>query len=713
MIKFFTRGRLAAPSALLLFAASMSVALLPLAASANTGNVVGSEDCATWSATVLLDNNVTADHLVDVVASPSFGHPGFVGKSFTTTGNAGPTPIWGPFTGSAPLTGTVTLTIHLPGGAIDGTPQAVTLTPPANCVKNSPAINTTLSAGSITVPGSVHDSSALTGATTDASGTVAYAVYTDGACSQGAIDAGTKTVSNGVVPDSNPVSFITAGTYSWQATYSGDARNNGAKSSCGSETLVAKAPVTQALRGHIYDCSNGTQTTTEVAAGSTGKIGATGPTTVSAAPNPMTAPVSAGTYDEQATAPNGFHFVSCAGAATVNTPTTATYSGIVVPSGGSGAGVFYVAANPTMGTLAGHIYDCSTGTPTATEVLQGTLAAAGPTPIAASANPIGPAAVVAGIYVVSPTAPANYMLVACGGAGPAPQTVTVPAGGTVSVDFFVAHQTGTLSANIYDCTNGVLGTTDVAGGSVSAAGPTPIAAQANPLAPTTVNTGSPYTVTASAPTAYHFVPCAGQAANGTRTVTVPANGSAQAVYYVSHDTGTLAGHIYDCTNGATSNEVTGGTLGATGATPVATQGNPLGSVVVQTGNYTVTATAPAGYTLAACNGKGAGGTQPVTVQATTPGTAAFYVTKNPTPTNNGGAQGANGANGATVPAGNNQGAAGAQGAFGAAGANGATQPVTGRSELLRALMASLLLVSLGAARAPPVRRLRRPRGAPR
>jgi hypothetical protein len=43
---------------------------------------------------------------------------------------------------------------------------------------------------------------------------------------------------NGVVPDSDPVTFNTAGTYYWQAVYSGDAKNSGATSVCGTEVLV-------------------------------------------------------------------------------------------------------------------------------------------------------------------------------------------------------------------------------------------------------------------------------------------------------------------------------------------------------------------------------------------------------------------------------------------------------------------------------------------
>jgi hypothetical protein len=101
----------------------------------------------------------------------------------------------------------------------------------------SPSIATTLSADSISVGGTVHDSATLTGATANAGGTVTYTVYSDSECSQNPQDAGTKTVTDGVVPDSDPITFTSAGDY-WQAVYSGDANNNGATSLCTSEHLV-------------------------------------------------------------------------------------------------------------------------------------------------------------------------------------------------------------------------------------------------------------------------------------------------------------------------------------------------------------------------------------------------------------------------------------------------------------------------------------------
>src|SRR5207253_501830 len=69
-------------------------------------------------------------------------------------------------------------------------------------------------------------------------GSVTYTVYSDNACSANARDAGTKSVTNGVVPDSNALEFNVAGDFYWQAVYSGDANNVTATSTCTEEHLV-------------------------------------------------------------------------------------------------------------------------------------------------------------------------------------------------------------------------------------------------------------------------------------------------------------------------------------------------------------------------------------------------------------------------------------------------------------------------------------------
>jgi hypothetical protein len=67
---------------------------------------------------------------------------------------------------------------------------------------------------------------------------VTYTVYTNDTCTANPQDAGTKTVTNAVVPDSDPITFNSAGDFYWQAVYSGDANNQGSTSACGVERFT-------------------------------------------------------------------------------------------------------------------------------------------------------------------------------------------------------------------------------------------------------------------------------------------------------------------------------------------------------------------------------------------------------------------------------------------------------------------------------------------
>ncbi len=117
-----------------------------------------------------------------------------------------------------------------------GTPAGNTC-PEFSFPPNFPTIATGLSETSGAVGDSVHDTATLTGATGDAGGTVTYDVYTDSSCQNLFAGAGTVDVVDGSVPQSNDVVFNTAGTYYWQATYSGDANNTGTTSTCTDEQL--------------------------------------------------------------------------------------------------------------------------------------------------------------------------------------------------------------------------------------------------------------------------------------------------------------------------------------------------------------------------------------------------------------------------------------------------------------------------------------------
>jgi hypothetical protein len=122
-------------------------------------------------------------------------------------------------------------------GSNDPGPYDATATRPTNC-KKSPTIATTLSGSTVPIGTAVYDSATLSGASPNAGGTVTYTVYTNSTCTAGAQSAGTVTVTDGVVPNSNAITFNSSGTWYWQAVYSGDANNNGATSACTSEVLT-------------------------------------------------------------------------------------------------------------------------------------------------------------------------------------------------------------------------------------------------------------------------------------------------------------------------------------------------------------------------------------------------------------------------------------------------------------------------------------------
>ncbi len=108
-----------------------------------------------------------------------------------------------------------------------------------NHTKLSPTIATTLSATSVSIGTPVHDSSTLSGATATAGGSVTYSAYAGAnTCSGTDLLNSTKTVTNGGVPDSADFTPLNAGTYSFQAVYSGDLDNNPATSVCSTEQLV-------------------------------------------------------------------------------------------------------------------------------------------------------------------------------------------------------------------------------------------------------------------------------------------------------------------------------------------------------------------------------------------------------------------------------------------------------------------------------------------
>jgi hypothetical protein len=125
---------------------------------------------------------------------------------------------------------TVNITMGF-GGSVDCTYT--------NHINLSPTIATTLSKSPVAIGESMHDSAMLTGAASNAGGSVTYHAYAGAnTCSGTDLLNSTQPVTNGVVPDSDPISFSNAGTYSFQAVYTGDANDNGATSTCSTEQLV-------------------------------------------------------------------------------------------------------------------------------------------------------------------------------------------------------------------------------------------------------------------------------------------------------------------------------------------------------------------------------------------------------------------------------------------------------------------------------------------
>jgi hypothetical protein len=118
----------------------------------------------------------------------------------------------------------------------------------------------------------VTDTAAVTGSNAaTASGTVTYNVYSDSSCAT-LVDAGApETITTpGTLPPSNAVSLPTAGTYYWQATYSGDSHNAPSTTACGAEVECVICPsttstttaITTALDPTTTSPSTSTTTTT-------------------------------------------------------------------------------------------------------------------------------------------------------------------------------------------------------------------------------------------------------------------------------------------------------------------------------------------------------------------------------------------------------------------------------------------------------------------
>jgi Bacterial Ig-like domain (group 3) len=103
---------------------------------------------------------------------------------------------------------------------------------------SSPAWN-----GSEVTGATAYDTSTVTGVSGfTPTGTVTYNFFTNGSCTAPAMTTDTVTLSGGTVPQSSATSALAAGTYGFEATYSGDSNYSGLTSSCEAFTVNTATP---------------------------------------------------------------------------------------------------------------------------------------------------------------------------------------------------------------------------------------------------------------------------------------------------------------------------------------------------------------------------------------------------------------------------------------------------------------------------------------
>ncbi|MDA4129066.1 MAG: hypothetical protein OK422_06405 [Thaumarchaeota archaeon] len=138
--------------------------------------------------------------------------------------------------------------------------QATSPCEPLTVTQAASVLSTTLSASSVALGGSVHDTATLSSITSTASGNVTYSYYSNGACSGTGTTVGSAvSVTNGVVPNSASQTFQSAGSFSWHAVYSGDSNNAPATSPC---ELLAVTPASTTTTSSTSSSSSTSATST-------------------------------------------------------------------------------------------------------------------------------------------------------------------------------------------------------------------------------------------------------------------------------------------------------------------------------------------------------------------------------------------------------------------------------------------------------------------
>ncbi|HET7676280.1 MAG TPA: hypothetical protein VFK38_00345, partial [Candidatus Limnocylindrales bacterium] len=178
------------------------------------------------------------------------GTPVFTSSAFTVTGPG----TYGPASFTPTTVGTYFWIAYYSGdannNAVAGTcgdtgetsvvnPRTTTIT---TQVKNDADDSNVADGASVAIGTTVYDTAIISGETATAGGTVTYKLWANDSCTGDPIfTSGPHTVTAGAVPDSGTFTFTAAGTYGWQAVYSGDANNDGSSSTCGTETVVVDA----------------------------------------------------------------------------------------------------------------------------------------------------------------------------------------------------------------------------------------------------------------------------------------------------------------------------------------------------------------------------------------------------------------------------------------------------------------------------------------
>src|SRR5437870_6931466 len=153
------------------------------------------------------------------------------------------------FTTSTLAVGSHSITASYGGDAnFNGSTSAVLthVVNPVTCISISTTIQNSANVAvtSVVLGTAVHDTATLSGQTATAGGTVAYSFWNTGTCTGTATAAGTVTVTNGVIPNSTAITPIAAGSFSFNATYSGDTNNNRALSGCEPLTVTQATTTT-------------------------------------------------------------------------------------------------------------------------------------------------------------------------------------------------------------------------------------------------------------------------------------------------------------------------------------------------------------------------------------------------------------------------------------------------------------------------------------